>query len=274
MHRECLGCGYDLWNQPVQGVCSECGRDVQLTLAVPVWAWAEPERARRLARGLRTMAVGVVMAMGLGIATVLSLIIANLGRGSDSLAMMGGLAIMGALLVHVVGLVRASMAAPGAAWLGFGSAAAVVAVCVLMLGVFAHEAHLVRLPVVNNNKYGYTVATLALGQGLLVGLWIALNHTVVSSRRRGEWMLWCGLVGAVLFGGLGLFILAGSSGWFDGRRNQTLMVVFALCAWGITLGTVAWGVWALVQAWRVARRLDVLRMAVPTGGGGWRGSKG
>ena len=100
-----------------------------------------------------------------------------------------------------------------------------------------------------------------MAQGVLLGLWLALNHTTVSSRRRGEWMLWCGLAGAVLFGGLGLFLMAGASGWFDYRRGQTLMIVFGLSGWGITLGILAWTIWAPIQWLRAANRLDVLRMS-------------
>ncbi|MGH7130596.1 MAG: hypothetical protein ACREJO_01430 [Phycisphaerales bacterium] len=262
VHRECLGCGYDLWNQPVKGVCSECGRDVRLTLATRVWAWDEPDRAARFAKGLRTMAAGVLMAGGSMVLTALGAIVT--GGNSDVVPMVGGAAVMCSLAVYVAGLARATLGAPVAPVLGFLSAGLMAVFVVIVVTVIMQAAGIIGRPNVPEKMYVGCVAGAAVGQGMTLGLWLCLNSEVVSSRRRSAWMMWCGLIGASIAGTIGVVILALNSGVQDYLRpGTTSFVVYLLMIWGVALAGLLWSAWASFLWLRISRRVDSVRAAMP-----------
>ena len=260
VHRECLGCGYDLWDQPVKGVCSECGREVRLTLATPVWVWNKPDDAARFARGLRLMARAILAA---GCVLVLMALGAILSGGNSDIVPLVGISIlMCVLAAYVTGLVRAAGGAPAVRALGFLSAGLMSVFIAGVVGVLLQAAGIMARPNVPEERYVQVIGGAMVGQGVTLGLWLCLNNEVVSSRKRSEWMMWCGMIGSVIAGSVGVLILAVSAGLERAvRPGSPLFVAYLLLVWGMVLAGVAWSTWAPFLWLRIARRVDQLRAA-------------
>jgi len=74
-HRECIECGYDVFQLNTKGVCPECGKPLAPTTDLPYWQLQAPWRLDISRAGLRVFA-------GVAIATQLAASIAYLGTRS------------------------------------------------------------------------------------------------------------------------------------------------------------------------------------------------
>lgn len=112
-HRECVACGYDLYGQPVSGLCPECGGPVAKTAERPFWSVSCPHRLARSRIGLRVITWSCLV-------YILVLLIAAIGSASTSdggiLDLVAALTAGATGLAFITGLVFLGIGAGTSAW--------------------------------------------------------------------------------------------------------------------------------------------------------------
>lgn len=271
VHRECLGCGYDIWNQEEHGVCSECGREIRKTLAVPVWAWEQPEAARRLVSQMRHLAIGALSLVGL---TLMFMVFAAVYSAIGGRVEPSGAIVLYACSILATGawlaftMARFSVTAPSGRTLGAIAAALLGVVVVMMSLVLLHESRVIRLRAVNTDTYGFSVGYLTIAHVAILCAWFWSNAWLVSSTRRSVWIIRWSALGIVLAVGFSILMTMVVARVFDQLPRRGIEVVMALAFWAHLLGGATWGIWGTILCLRTAKRIGQLAVQSPGVGAG------
>lgn len=111
-HRDCVNCGYDLFAQPLRGVCPECAAKVNDTASEPLWSATDPRRLARSRLGLRLLAVSLLTMLCVAVAGLL-LSILGVDEAGETVAVV---ITLGALLTVLVGLVLFGIGVGSRGW--------------------------------------------------------------------------------------------------------------------------------------------------------------
>ncbi|MGH7130597.1 MAG: hypothetical protein ACREJO_01435 [Phycisphaerales bacterium] len=265
VHRECLGCGYDIWGQDSEGVCPECGREIRLTLAVPISVWDEPEKARRMARGLRRMGMSMIVLLVAFVAGILIEIATRslrVGVVSSTTPLVYFGVVLSALVVFASGVWTAAQAGPSDRGYGRASAAGLMILAAMGGMMVLDSNNVVRIWVARRESFGVAFGLVFGVQGILLGAWIVGNSWIVAGGRRGAWITRFGVMGVAVFACLVFLLMMVSVGL---GPHSSIVAQVGIGVASLALAVVG-GLWLVASpvVWLImARRVKELVVLAP-----------
>lgn len=116
-HRDCIHCGYDLFGQPLDRPCPECGNPVATTAAQPLWTATHPRPLTRTRTGFTLLAADwLLLPLIVLFAIVSSALIPPSSSTNEYLAMCGAAATVIAGILILAGLVLIASGVSRSVW--------------------------------------------------------------------------------------------------------------------------------------------------------------